>query len=134
MDVFHPIWRAISGAMMSWYEAKIFVERAVFFTSDALHVIVGVMVWLLFALLLRRPVSSWRPWLCLLAVLLCNEAVDLWVEQWPDPGMQYGESAKDLLLTMALPTLLLVLTRVRPQLFAGREVRRSRRGSGGRPR
>ena len=35
------------------------------------------------------------------ALILCNEAVDLWVERWPDPGQPYGEGVKDLLLTMA---------------------------------
>jgi hypothetical protein len=44
----------------------------------------------------------------------------LWIEQWPDLSMQYGESVKDLLLTMALPTLLLVAARLRPQLFGQR--------------
>ena len=54
----------------------------------------------LIALLLRRPVTSWPPLLWCVALILWNETVDLWVEQWPDPGMQYGECAKDVLLTM----------------------------------
>ena len=120
--------------MTTWHQGKLFIEHAVTISHDSLHVIVGVLLWVVFGLILRRPLSSWLPWLWIFAVILWNETVDLWVEQWPDPGMQYGESAKDLLLTMALPTLLLVLTRFRPQLFAGREVRRSRRGSGGPPR
>ena len=119
----------VSGAMMSWYQAKMFVEHAMFFSSDALHVIAGVIVWLLLALALRRPVSSWLPWLGLLALLLCNEAVDLWVERGPDPAMQYGESAKDVMLTMALPALLMAAARMRPQLFT-----RRRRGSDARAR
>jgi len=126
----HSIWHAVTGAMMSWYEAKMFVEHAVVFSSDALHVIVGMGVWLVLALILRRPVTDWRPWLGLLMLLTLNETVDLWVEQWPDSAMQYGESAKDVLLTMTLPSLLLAVARLRPQLF----VRPSRRGPGGRSR
>ena len=103
--------------MMSWYQAKIFIEHAIFFSSDALHVIAGVLVWLVLALALRKPISSWLPWLGLLILLLLNEGVDLWVERWPIPAMQYGESAKDLLLTMTLPALLMVAARLRPQLF-----------------
>jgi hypothetical protein len=84
----------------------------------------------LIALALRRPLWSGVPLAWLLAILLFNEVVDLWVERWPDLAMQYGESAKDLMVTMALPALLMALARLRPQLF----VRRERRGLGGRAR
>ena len=116
--------------MLSWYQAKMFIEHASFVSSDALHVIAGVIVWILIALALRRPLSSGVPLAWLLAVVLFNEVVDLWVERWPDPSMQYGESAKDLMVTMALPALLMALVRLRPQLF----VRRGSRGPGGRAR
>jgi hypothetical protein len=56
----------------------------------------------------------------MLALILWNETVDLWVEQWPDPGMQYGEGAKDVLLTMIVPTVLLFAVRIRPDLFRRR--------------
>jgi len=32
--------------------------------------------------------------------------------------MQYGDGAKDIILTMALPTLLLVTARVTPRIYA----------------
>jgi hypothetical protein len=48
----------------------------------------------------------------------------LWIEQWPDRGQQYGESAKDLLLTMAVPTILMAAARARPDLFRGGGKRR----------
>ena len=123
-------WQALTGGMLSWYQAKTFIEHASFVSSDALHVIAGVIVWILIGLALRRPLSSGVPLAWLLAILLFNEVVDLWVERWPDLAMQYGESAKDLMVTMALPVLLMVLVRLRPQLF----VRRERRAPGGRAR
>ena len=49
---------------------------------------------------------------------MLNEATDLWVERWPDPAMQYGESTKDVLLTLALPALLMAVARLRPGLFS----------------
>jgi hypothetical protein len=116
--------QVLSDGMMAWYQAKMFIEHAIFFSSDALHVLVGTVAWVVIAVALRRPLSDWRPWLAVLVLLLFNEAVDLWVERWPDPGMQYGESAKDLLLTMILPTLLMVLVRTAPGMFS-----RSRRGA-----
>jgi hypothetical protein len=118
--------------MMAWYEAKMFLEHAIFFSSDALHVLVGTVVWVGIALLWRRPLSDWWPWLALVVLLVINESVDLWVERWPDVAMQYGEAAKDLLLTMILPTLLMLLIRANPRLFSrsGRGATRRRRGPG----
>ena len=101
--------------------------------SDALHVLVGMAAWVVIALVWRRPLSDWRPWLAVLVLLGLNEFVDLWVERWPDPAMQYGESAKDLLLTMILPTLVMILVRSAPRLFSvsGGLAKRRRRGLGG---
>lgn len=107
----------IEALLWSWREAKLFLEHSVTFSSDALHVIASVVVLLLVGLLLRKPVTSWWPWIVVLVSTLINEFVDLWVEEWPDPGMQYGEGAKDLLLTMFLPTLLLVTSRKFPRLY-----------------
>ena len=113
--------------MMSWHQGKLFIEHAVAISHDTLHVIIGVLVWLVAAMLLRRPITSWRPWGWLLAIILWNETVDLWTERWPDPGHQYGEGAKDLLLTMALPTILMVAARARPDLFRQGVGRRRKR-------
>ena len=119
--------------MTTWHQGKLFIEHAVTISHDSLHVIVGVLLWLVFGLILRRPLSSWLPWLWIFAVILWNETVDLWVERWPDLAMQYGESAKDLLLTMILPTLVMILVRSMPRLFSatGGRTRRRRRGTGG---
>jgi hypothetical protein len=124
---------ALTAGMRAWYRAKMFVEHAIFFSSDALHILIGLVAWIGIAWLWRRPLSDWRPWLAVLALLVVNECVDLWVERWPDLAMQYGESAKDLLLTMILPTLVMFLVRSTPRLFraGGGGARRRRRGSGG---
>ena len=100
-----------------WFHTKMFIEHASVISSDAMHVLAGVLIQLLGALLFRRSVASWWPWSGVLALTLLNEFIDLWMEQWPDLAVQYGESAKDILLTMALPTLLLAAARFRPQLF-----------------
>lgn len=114
---FHTLWVEAQALMWSWQETKLFVEHSSAFSSDSLHVIAGVLVLLVAALLLRTSVSSWRPWLVVLALVLTNEFADLWLQQWPHPGMQYGESAKDLLLTMFLPTILLLAARRAPRLW-----------------
>jgi hypothetical protein len=123
----HPVWQAVSTAMSSWHQGKLFVERAVHISHDTLHLIVGVLIWIVAALLTRRPLTSWIPWLWVLAFILWNKAADLWNERWPDPGMQYGEGAKDVVLTMLVPTVLMFAARVRPDLFRGTAARKRRR-------
>ena len=54
-----------------------------------------------------------------LTLEMANEWSDLYTEAWPQHAMQWGESAKDVLLTKALPTLLLLLARCRPRLLTG---------------
>jgi hypothetical protein len=78
---------------------------------DTLHVLVGICLQFAVAFILRMPVTRWIPWLVVLAIEVANEWSDLRAEKWPDPGMQYGAGAKDILLTMALPTLILLVSR-----------------------
>ena len=103
--------------MGTWYQGKLFIEHSLSISHDSLHILVGVLLWIVLGFALRRSLTSWWPWVWLFAAVLWNEAVDLWVERWPDPGMQYGEGAKDLLLTMAVPTILMWVARSRPDLF-----------------
>lgn len=108
---------------VGWYQFKLFVEHASGISMDALHVLLGFVLFLLAARLLRRSVASCLPWLALLLLELGNEALDLTVERWPDIGQQLGEGAKDIVLTMALPTLLMFTARWKPGLLAARPER-----------
>ncbi len=105
---------------IDWYQIKLMAEHASGFSMDALHVIVGVVVQLLVALLTRSSIARPLPLLAVFVLELVNEANDFRVEQWPDPGMQFGESAKDVILTMFLPTLLFLVARRRPNLLTQR--------------
>ena len=109
--------------MMKWHEGKLYIEQSVTLSHDSLHVIFGTLIWLVAALLLRRPISSWVPWLCVLAVILWNESIDVWLEQWPNVKPLHG--LRDVLLTMFVPTVLMAAARFRPNLF--RPLSRSRR-------
>ncbi|GAA4716671.1 hypothetical protein H9L13_06405 [Sphingomonas lutea] len=110
----------LSHTTAGWYESKLFIEHALAISHDGLHVVIGVLIQLIAASLLRRTVASWLPWAAVLAFALANEVVDLRVERWPSPGMQFGEGAKDIVLTILLPTILLAVTRLRPALFGTR--------------
>lgn len=114
------LWHALTPAMTSWHQGKLFVEHALTISHDALHLIVGLLGWIVAALLARRSLASSLPWIVILAAALWNEAVDLWIEHWPDPGQQYGEGFKDLLLTMTVPTIVMLGARLRPDLFRSR--------------
>ena len=59
--MFHKLWTALVGAMNSWHQGKLFIEHSVSFSHDALHMLVGVLLWLAIALLLRRPITSSTP-------------------------------------------------------------------------
>lgn len=106
-----------STVATDWHGAKVVIEQSAGFSHDAIHVLVGGIGPLVVAFVTRRTVASWLPWLVMLALILFNETVDLWVEHWPDPMLQYADGLKDVLLTMALPSVLLVTARLSPQIY-----------------
>lgn len=100
-----------------WYQLKLFAAHSTGVSMDALHVVVGVLLQLLIALMFRSSVARPLPLLAVLALAVVNEANDFRVEIWPDPGMQFGEAAKDIVLTMFIPTLIFLVARRRPKLL-----------------
>lgn len=113
MELFHWLNRALDWTGTGWFDAKMAVERSVAFHDDALHVLAGVLLQLIAAAVLRTRISRIGPWLVVLALELINEWSDFRFEIWPDAMLsaQIGESAKDVVLTMALPTLLMLTAR-----------------------
>lgn len=106
------------GLAVDWYQVKLFAQHASGMSMDALHVIAGPVLLFAIAFLLRTTVARPLPLVIVLLVEIINEASDFWVEIWPHFGMQAGEAAKDLILTMAVPTLIFLVARYRPALFA----------------
>jgi hypothetical protein len=100
-----------------WHAAKTVAEHALGFSNDALHVLVGVILQLVLARLMTVSIGHVAPWLGVLTLELLNEWSDLSFEIWPDSAMQWGESVKDVLLTMALPSILLIVSRRWPDLL-----------------
>ncbi|HZF44923.1 MAG TPA: hypothetical protein VEZ26_01200 [Sphingomonadaceae bacterium] len=117
MDILVPL----SAVEAWWGDSKTLVEHSVGFSHDALHVLAGPCIQLLTAAILRTSIRSPWPWFVVLLLELANEWHDLRAEHWPDPQMQWGEGVKDVILTMALPTLLLALGRFAPSLFGQRK-------------
>lgn len=112
-------------AGLEWFRAKTFLEHSISFADDALHIWAGVAIQLVVALLLRRSIASIWPVLAVFVLELANEGMDLRVERWPDLSEQLGEGFKDVLLTMALPVMLLLVSRWLPRLLADPSKRRA---------
>jgi hypothetical protein len=75
-------------------------------SKDALHVYVGLGVWLLAAALFRRSITTLRPWLAVLVVALGIEAFDAF-DDWVDLGRwRWRASLHDVVNTMFWPTVL----------------------------
>lgn len=102
-----------------WHQFKLFVAHASGISMDAWHILLGTTLFLLAAWLFRRSIAHPLPWVVVIVLETANEAYDLLVEAWPDPGSQFGEGVKDMLLTLALPTLLMLFARLRPELLSG---------------
>jgi hypothetical protein len=80
-------------------------------SKDALHVYLGLTVWLLAAALFRRSIATLRPWLAVLVVALGIEAFDAF-DDWVDLGRwRYKASLHDIVNTMFWPTVLTLLAR-----------------------
>ncbi|HEY0414330.1 MAG TPA: hypothetical protein VGD66_14440 [Allosphingosinicella sp.] len=116
---------------MDWHQLKAWLEVASGLNMDALHVHAGILLQLLAALLLRRPLRSPLPWLVVLLGEAANEYYDLTYEIWPTRADQWAESARDLWNTMAIPTALLILCRWFPGLLVGRRASAADAGEAG---
>jgi hypothetical protein len=80
-------------------------------SKDALHIYVGIGVWLLAAAVFRRSITTLRPWLVALIVacgIECFDAFDDWVQlgHW-----RWRASLHDVINTMFWPTVLALLAR-----------------------
>jgi hypothetical protein len=84
---------------------------------DALILLASLGTSLLVALVIRRPLATPAPWLLVLLVGAGHEAAVILADgefNWPE----LAPSARDLLLFMAVPSLLALVGRFRPQLIA----------------
>lgn len=79
--------------------------------KDALHIHIGLAIFLGVALLFRRSLASWIPWLALLAFELANELMDMFYMDAGTIGFDLGDSPKDIVNTMFWPTVVFLAAR-----------------------
>ena len=99
---------------MDWAAIKTVITDETGLSRDALHLLAGIGLYVPLVALLPRRAGPWLAWLLILIAALANEWADYLKETWPGQG---SETAKDLVTTMALPTLLLLLGRYAPHLL-----------------
>lgn len=95
-----------------WGPFKRALETSLGISSDAMHVLVGMLLLLGFTWITRRPLHDWRPWLMVFSMELVNEFIDLH-QRGGSFERNLTVSARDLVMTMFLPTLLLLYHRFR---------------------
>lgn len=81
-------------------------------SRDALHVYIGLLVFLGVALLLRRPLRSWLPLAAVVIVALGAELLDLRNDLALHGRLRFGESTHDLVNTAFWPAVLMLLARL----------------------
>lgn len=108
---------ASKGTGVDWAAIKTIITEGTGLSRDALHLLTGLGLYLLLTALLPRRSWPALPWLLILIAGLANEWADYLHETWPG---QWRESLKDMITTLALPTLLILLGRFAPSLLVGR--------------
>jgi len=93
----------------NWSIAKTDLSKITGLSDDALHVLSGMLVLTLAAYLLRHPPWTWRPWLVVVIAETVNEVYDLTQTLFPTDEGNFRASLHDFWLTLAWPTLILLL-------------------------
>lgn len=103
---------------MNWLGFKLEAARMLF-EKDALHIYAALVIQIVVAKLSRRSLGHFLPWLAVLAIELVNEGLDIF--RGGEPRLmpwQVVSAVHDIFNTMILPTVLLMLCRHAPSLFA----------------
>ena len=97
--------------MSDFQVGKLFLIHLTGLPRDALHIYVGLSVFLLAALLARRPLKDKLPILAALLVALAGEFWDLTDEARAHQPLAWGKSWHDIWNTMFWPAVLFLLAR-----------------------
>jgi cell shape-determining protein MreD len=102
--------------MSTFQSIKLYLIDLVGLSRDALHVYVGLAVFLVAAILMRRPMSDWRPLAAVFLVAIAGETWDLIERLAPGQAPFWAGNWHDLWNTMFWPLALFLLARA-PKLL-----------------
>ncbi len=91
--------------------AKLFLMDATGLAKDALHVYVGLAVFLITAAVLKRPLRDWRPLAAVALVALSGELWDAAETLLGGRSPRWRGNWRDLWNTLFWPTALFLLAR-----------------------
>lgn len=100
--------------------AKLHVVQAVGLSKDALHVYVGMLVFLAVVLLFKKPLSSLVPLVAVLGVALLGEAFDARDDIATFGTWRVGAGVHDIVNTTFWPAVLSMVARFRSASGGGR--------------
>jgi len=102
---------------MDWLSLKNEAARMLF-EKDAPHIYASLFIQIATAKLSRRSLGQILPWLWVLGIELLNEVTDIWRGGEPQlKPWQVVSGIHDIIITMVLPTVLLLLVRSAGELF-----------------
>ena len=97
--------------MESFQDIKTLLVNLFGLGKDALHVYVGMTVFLGTALLFRLPLRDWRPLAAVFLAAVAGEIFDLFERLEPNIRPFWASNWHDIWNTMFWPTLLCLLSR-----------------------
>jgi len=90
---------------------KLAIVAATGLSKDALHIYVGLAVFLATAAVLRKPLRSVVPWLAVVAAAVAGEMLDMRDDLASLGYWRWSASLHDILNTLFWPTVFFLLAR-----------------------
>ena len=91
---------------------KLAIVTATGLSKDALHIYVGLAVFLAAAVVLHKPLRSIVPWLVIFAMAIAGEVLDMRDDIASLGYWRWGASLHDVLNTLFWPTVLLLIAKL----------------------
>jgi len=95
-----------------WGDTKSALEHFLGLSPDAMHVQVSIVMLLFYAVITRRRIYDFLPWILTFVTEVTNELIDL-NQPWGSVEANWPASRHDILNTMFLPTLIVLVLRWR---------------------
>jgi hypothetical protein len=97
--------------MNPFQQSKFYLVEHLHLAKDALHIYVALIVLFGSCILFGWKVHQWKPWLLVLLAAFVGEILDIRGMPGPFESAVGRENVKDILNTMAVPTMLLIAAR-----------------------